>query len=232
MSDKILIVEDEVRIVRTLRLYLEQAGFVVTAVHDGTQAIPAFRQERPSLILLDLNLPGQDGLDICRTLRRFGNVPIIMLTARTEEMDRLIGLELGADDYISKPFSPREVVARVRAVLRRTQGSLANSDLLQAGALQLDVAAYRAWIDEQLLDLTQTEFELLATLMRHKGRVLSRSQLLEAVQGGAHEELERTIDQHIKNLRRKLKDVVGDLPVINTIYGVGYRLDEVEYRHA
>ena len=232
MSDKILIVEDEVRIVRTLRLYLEQAGFVVTAVHDGTQAIPAFRQERPSLILLDLNLPGQDGLDICRTLRRFGNVPIIMLTARTEEMDRLIGLELGADDYISKPFSPREVVARVRAVLRRTQGSLANSDLLQAGALQLDVAAYRAWIDEQLLDLTQTEFELLATLMRHKGRVLSRSQLLEAVQGGAHEELERAIDQHIKNLRRKLKDVVGDLPVINTIYGVGYRLDEVEYRHA
>ena len=232
MSDKILIVEDEVRIVRTLRLYLEQAGFVVTAVHDGTQAIPAFRQERPSLILLDLNLPGQDGLDICRPLRRFGNVPIIMLTARTEEMDRLIGLELGADDYISKPFSPREVVARVRAVLRRTQGSLANSDLLQAGALQLDVAAYRAWIDEQLLDLTQTEFELLATLMRHKGRVLSRSQLLEAVQGGAHEELERAIDQHIKNLRRKLKDVVGDLPVINTIYGVGYRLDEVEYRHA
>ena len=204
MSDKILIVEDEVRIVRTLRLYLEQAGFVVTAVHDGTQAIPAFRQERPSLILLDLNLPGQDGLDICRTLRRFGNVPIIMLTARTEEMDRLIGLELGADDYISKPFSPREVVARVRAVLRRTQGSLANSDLLQAGALQLDVAAYRAWIDEQLLDLTQTEFELLATLMRHKGRVLSRSQLLEAVQGGAHEELERAVDQHIKNLRRKL----------------------------
>lgn len=228
MSDKILIVEDEVRIVRTLRLYLEQAGFAVTAVHDGTQAIPAFRHERPSLVLLDLNLPGQDGLDICRTLRRLGNIPIIMLTARTEEMDRLIGLELGADDYISKPFSPREVVARVRAVLRRTQGSLASSDLLQAGMLQLDVAAYRAWIGGQLLDLTQTEFELLATLMRHKGRVLSRGQLLEAVQGGVCEELERAVDQHIKNLRRKLKDVVGDLPVITTIYGVGYRLDEVE----
>jgi two-component system alkaline phosphatase synthesis response regulator PhoP len=232
MSDKILIVEDEVRIVRTLRLYLEQAGFTVTAVHDGSQAIPAFRQERPSLVLLDLNLPGQDGLDICRSLRRLGNVPIIMLTARTEEMDRLIGLELGADDYISKPFSPREVVARVRAVLRRTQGSLASAETLQAGAIQLDLAAYRVWLDGQLVDLTQTEFELLATLIRHKGRVLSRAQLLEAVQGVAHEELERAIDQHIKNVRRKLKDIVGDLPIINTIYGVGYRLDEVELPHA
>ena len=232
MSEKILIVEDEVRIVRTLRLYLEQAGFAVTAVHDGTQAVPAFRQERPSLVLLDLNLPGQDGLDICRSLRRLGNVPIIMLTARTEEMDRLIGLELGADDYISKPFSPREVVARVRAVLRRTRGSLANTEILQAGALQLDLAAYRVWIDGKLLDVTQTEFELVATLMRHKGRVLSRVQLLEAVQGVAHEELERAIDQHIKNVRRKLKEAVGDIPIIQTIYGVGYRLDEVELPHA
>jgi DNA-binding response OmpR family regulator len=232
MSEKILIVEDEVRIVRTLRLYLEQAGFAVTAVHDGTQAVPAFRQERPSLVLLDLNLPGQDGLDICRSLRRLGNVPIIMLTARTEEMDRLIGLELGADDYISKPFSPREVVARVRAVLRRTRGGLANAETLQAGALQLDLAAYRVWIGGQLLDVTQTEFELMATLMRHKGRVLSRVQLLEAVQGVAHEEFERAIDQHIKNVRRKLKEAVGDIPIIQTIYGVGYRLDEVELPHA
>ena len=228
MSDKILIVEDEVRIVRTLRLYLEQAGFAVTAVHDGAQAIPAFRQERPSLVLLDLNLPGQDGLDVCRSLRRLGDVPIIMLTARTEEMDRLIGLELGADDYISKPFSPREVVARVRAVLRRTQGQLTNSPLLQAGALQIDLAAYRAWAAGRLLDLTQTEFELLATLMRHKGHVMSRAQLLEAVQGVAFEELERAIDQHIKNVRRKLKEALGDVAIITTIYGVGYRLDEVE----
>ncbi|MCA9955529.1 MAG: response regulator transcription factor [Anaerolineales bacterium] len=232
MSDKILIVEDEVRIVRTLRLYLEQAGFAVTAVHDGAQAIPAFRQERPSLVLLDLNLPGQDGLDVCRSLRRLGDVPIIMLTARTEEMDRLIGLELGADDYISKPFSPREVVARVRAVLRRTQGHLINSPLLQAGALQIDLAAYRAWAAGRLLDLTQTEFELLATLMRHKGHVMSRAQLLEAVQGVAFEELERAIDQHIKNVRRKLKEALGDVAIITTIYGVGYRLDEVELPHA
>ena len=232
MSDKILIVEDEVRIVRTLRLYLEQAGFAVTAVHDGAQAVPAFRQERPSLVLLDLNLPGQDGLDICRSLRRLGDVPIIMLTARTEEMDRLIGLELGADDYISKPFSPREVVARVRAVLRRTQGGLTNANLLQAGALKLDLAAYRVWLDGQLVDLTQMEFELLATLMRHKGHVLSRAQLLQALQGVAHEELERAIDQHIKNVRRKLKETVGDVTIISTIYGVGYRLDEVELPHA
>ncbi|MCP4416650.1 MAG: response regulator transcription factor [Chloroflexi bacterium] len=232
MSEKILIVEDEVRIVRTLRLYLEQAGFVVTAVHDGAQAIPAFRQERPSLVLLDLNLPGQDGLDICRSLRRAGNVPIIMLTARTEEMDRLIGLELGADDYISKPFSPREVVARVRAVLRRTHGSMANADILQAGMLQLNLAAYRVWVDGHLLDLTQTEFELLATLMRSKGRVLSRAQLLQAIQGVAFEEFERAIDQHIKNVRRKLKEKVGDVAIINTIYGVGYRLDEVDLPHA
>ena len=232
MSDKILIVEDEVRIVRTLRLYLEQAGFAVTAVHDGAQAVPAFRQERPSLVLLDLNLPGQDGLDICRSLRRLGDVPIIMLTARTEEMDRLIGLELGADDYISKPFSPREVVARVRAVLRRAQGGLTNANLLQAGVLKLDLAAYRVWLDGQLVDLTQMEFELLATLMRHKGHVLSRAQLLQALQGVAHEELERAIDQHIKNVRRKLKETVGDVAIISTIYGVGYRLDEVELPHA
>lgn len=232
MSDKILIVEDEVRIVRTLRLYLEQAGFAVTAVHSGSEAIPAFRQERPSLVLLDLNLPGQDGLDVCRSLRRLGDVPIIMLTARTEEMDRLIGLELGADDYISKPFSPREVVARVRAVLRRTQGQLTTHQTLQAGVLQIDLAAYRAWAAGRLLDLTQTEFELLATLMRHKGHVMSRAQLLEAVQGVAFEELERAIDQHIKNVRRKLKEAVGDVAIITTIYGVGYRLDEVELPHA
>lgn len=232
MSDKILIVEDEVRIVRTLKLYLEQAGFAVTAVHNGTQAVAAFRQERPSLVLLDLNLPGQDGLDVCRSLRRLGNVPIIMLTARTEEMDKLIGLELGADDYISKPFSPREVVARVRAVLRRTQGSMAQAETLQAGLLQLDLAAHRAWINGRLLDFTQTEFELLATLMRHKGRVLSRAQLLQAAQGVAGEEFERAVDQHIKNVRRKLKEAVGDVAIINTIYGVGYRLDEVEPPHA
>ncbi|MCB8966445.1 MAG: response regulator transcription factor [Ardenticatenaceae bacterium] len=227
MADKILIVEDEVRIARTLRLYLEQAGFSVTAVHDGLHALPAFRQERPSLVLLDLNLPGLDGLDVCRTLRREGNVPIIMVTARTEEMDRLIGLELGADDYVVKPFSPREVVARIRAVLRRTQGATSTADTVRAGDLLLDLAGRRAWLGDHLLLLTQSEFEILAVLVQHKERVLSRAQLLEAAQGIAHEEFARTIDQHIKNLRRKMKDAVGDVPIIQTIYGVGYRLDEV-----
>lgn len=230
MADKILIVEDEVRITRTLRLYLEQAGFAVAAVHDGLQALPAFRQERPSLVLLDLNLPGQDGLDVCRALRREGNVPIIMVTARTEEMDRLIGLELGADDYVVKPFSPREVVARVRAVLRRTQGASSSVDTVRAGDLLLDLAGHRAWLGDQLLLLTQSEFEILVALVQHKERVLSRAQLLEAAQGIAYEELARSVDQHIKNLRRKMKDVVGDVPIIQTIYGVGYRLDEVALR--
>jgi two-component system alkaline phosphatase synthesis response regulator PhoP len=227
MTEKILIIEDEARIVRTLRLYLEQAGFAVCAVHDGAQAIPAFRQERPSLILLDLNLPGQDGLDICRALRRAGNVPIIMVTARTEEMDRLIGLELGADDYISKPFSPREVVARVRAVLRRVHGDNEMADTIRAGALWLDLAGHRVWLGADLLTLTQTEYGILVTLVRHQGRVLSRAQLLQAIQGVADEGWERNIDQHIKNLRRKMKAIVGEMPIIHTIYGVGYRLDEV-----
>ncbi len=224
---KILIIEDETRIVRTLRLYLEQAGFAVSAVYDGTQAVAAFRRERPSLLLLDLNLPGQDGLDVCRTVRREADIPIIMVTARTEEMDRLIGLELGADDYIVKPFSPREVVARVRAVLRRAAHGSTHADMARAGDLLLDLAGHRAWFDDYLLNLTQTEFEILAALVRNCGRVLSRLQLLQATQGVAHDGFERTIDQHIKNIRRKLKEKAGDVSIIETVYGVGYRLDSI-----
>ncbi|MCP5096258.1 MAG: response regulator transcription factor [Chloroflexi bacterium] len=224
---KILIVEDEQRIVRTLRLYLEQAGFAVCAVMDGSRALDVFRRERPSLLLLDLNLPGQDGLDICRTVRQEANIPIIMVTARTEEMDRLIGLELGADDYIVKPFSPREVVARVRAVLRRANADTTNNDTVRAGELLLDLAGHRAWLDDHLLKLTQTEYDILAVLTRNSGRVLSRLQLLEATQGVAYDGYERTIDQHIKNIRRKLKEKAGDVSIIETIYGVGYRLDPV-----
>ena len=228
MQEKILIVEDEARIVRTLRLYLEQAGFSVSAVSDGRQAIPAYQKEHPSLVLLDLNLPQVDGLDICRALRRLNDVPIIMITARIEETDRLIGLELGADDYISKPFSPREVVARVRAVLRRSTNKQSASDKLHAGALLVDKAGYRVWLGSQTLSLTQSEFDILTALVQHKGRVLSRLQLLNATQGVVFEGFERTIDQHIKNLRRKIKDVIGKTPVIDTVYGVGYRLDDVE----
>ena len=227
MSDKILIIEDEARLVRTLRLYLEQAGFAVTAVHDGAQAIPAFRSERPVLILLDLNLPGKDGLDVCRALRRDSDVPIIMITARIDEADRLIGLELGADDYVVKPFSPREVVARVRAVLRRAGSGRGTDDIIRAGDLLLDLAAYRAWLGEQLLALTQSEFELLNALARHAGRVMSRSRLLDEMPGVAYEGFERSIDQHVKNLRRKMREVAGSVEIIETVYGVGYRLEPV-----
>ncbi|PID85289.1 MAG: DNA-binding response regulator [Chloroflexi bacterium] len=227
MTDKILIVEDEARIIRTLCLYLEQAGFSVCAVEDGGRAVEVFRKERPLLILLDLNLPGKDGLDICRELRRESNVPIIMLTARTEEMDRLIGLELGADDYIVKPFSPREVVARVRAVLRRVNSDSAEPDTLRAGDLFLDCGSRRVWLGDDDLSLTQSEFDILTALIRHQGRVLSRLQILEETQGVAYNGFERTIDQHVKNLRRKLRQSVGDTAIIQTVYGVGYRLDEV-----
>jgi DNA-binding response OmpR family regulator len=222
---KILIVEDEPQIVRTLRLYLEQAGFAVAAVYNGVEAIPAFRQERPDLILLDLNLPGQDGIDVCRALRRESAVPIIMVTARSDEADRLIGLELGADDYILKPFSPREVVARIRAVLRRVSGSLVDVDVLRAGELLVDTSAYRTWLGERSLQLTQSEFEILLALVRHAGHVLARSQLLEETQGIAYEGYERSIDQHIKNLRRKIRKVGGSPDIIQTVYGVGYRLE-------
>ena len=228
MPEKILIVEDEARIVRTLSLYLEKAGYEVTAVSDGKRAIPTFQKEKPGLVLLDLNLPHMDGLDICREMRRLHDVPIIMLTARIEETDRLIGLELGADDYITKPFSPREVVARIRAVLRRSQSSNTQSDTLRAGALLIDLAGYRVWLSDHQLSLTQSEFDILAALTENKGRVLSRQQLLDATQGIAFEGFERTIDQHVKNLRKKIKTAVGDTPVIDTVYGAGYRLDSVE----
>ena len=222
---KILIIEDEPQIVRTLRLYLEQAGYATAAIYDGAQAIPAYRQERPDLVLLDLNLPGQDGIDVCRALRRESAVPIIMVTARSDETDRLIGLELGADDYVVKPFSPREVVARVRAVLRRVAGPLADVDVVRAGELLIDTAAYRAWLSGQPLSLTQSEFEILLALARHEGHVLNRTQLLEETQGIAYEGYERSIDQHIKNLRNKLGKAGGSAALIQTVYGVGYRLE-------
>lgn len=231
MAQRILIVEDEHQIARLVRLYLEEAGFEVQTIYDGAQAVPAFRHDRPDLIILDLNLPNMDGLDICRIIRRESDIPIIILTARTEEADRLIGLEMGADDYVVKPFSPREVVARVRAVLRRASSvSSGEERALALGNLTLDLAGYRAAIGDHTLSLTVSEFEILASLARNAGRVLSRLQLLEETQGVAYEGYERTIDQHIKNLRRKLEDESGQPRIIHTIHGVGYRLDPVEGR--
>lgn len=228
MSQKILIIEDEQQIARLVRLYLEEAGFQAAEVRDGSQAIYAFRHEQPDLVILDLNLPGMDGLDVCRALHRESDVPVIMVTARSEEADRLIGLEIGADDYIVKPFSPREVVARVRAVLRRTSRSQSPPELVRVGSLTLDLAGYRATVGEQTLTLTPSEFEILSALARNAGRVLTRLQLLDETQGVAYEGYERTIDQHIKNLRRKMEDEAGQARLIHTIHGVGYRLDPVE----
>jgi len=226
MAKKILIVEDEKKLVTLLKAYLEQAGFAVVATSDGQQALTMFRYEKPALVLLDLNLPGMDGLDVCRALRKESAVPIIMVTARVEETDRLIGLELGADDYISKPFSPREVVARVRAVLRRAEGEPTRAETLVAGDLTLDLTKHSARLKQRELELTPTEFDLLAVLMQNPGRAFTRLQLLDRVQGEAFDGYERTIDAHIKNLRQKIERDPKNPQYILTVFGVGYKFAE------
>jgi DNA-binding response OmpR family regulator len=223
VADKILLVEDEARISRTVRLYLEQAGFAVVVVDDGVMAIPAFRRERPQLIILDLMLPNIDGWEVCRQLRQASGVPIIMLTARNEETDRIVGLELGADDYITKPFSPREVVARVRAVLRRTQGQVRASAILRVGDVTADLDTYSASIGDQSLELTRYEFRILAALMAQPQWVLTRLQLLDQLGETSFTGYERIVDQHIKNLRTKLGDDARNPRYIATVYGVGYK---------
>ncbi len=229
MADKILVVEDEAQITRTLRLYLEQAGCQVVIVADGALAMPAFRHEKPDLVILDLHLPHVDGWEICRQIRREADTPIIMLTARSEESDKLIGLELGADDYVTKPFSPREVAARVRVVLRRSRGQVQPPPILRADTLILDLDGHTAQLATQPLDLTPTEFEILAALMHRPGQVFTRLQLVEAAQGLAYEGYERVIDQHIKNLRAKLGDDARAPHFLETVFGVGYRLS-AEFR--
>jgi len=223
MTQKILVVDDEAEIVRLVRAYLERAGFAVVTASEGRQALAVFRHERPNLVVLDLNLPGMDGLDVCRALRRDSDVSIIMLTARIEETDRLIGLELGADDYIVKPFSPREVVARVRTVLRRSEGTPVRPEVISSAGVTLDLAQRAASLNGQALDLTTMEFDLLALLVQHPGQVFTRLQLLERTQGAVYEGYERTIDVHIKNLRKKLGDDSQEPRFIETIRGVGYR---------
>jgi two-component system alkaline phosphatase synthesis response regulator PhoP len=226
MSKRILIVDDEPKIVRVLRGYLETAGFQVIAAYDGTEALAAFRNEAPDLIVLDLMLPEVDGLDVARAIRRESDVPIIMLTARVDEADRLIGLELGADDYVTKPFSPREVVARVRAVLRRAGGSEPTSRVLAAGDVTLDLDKRRATISGRPVELTPTEFDLLATLVENPGRVFSRMQLLDKIQGYTYEGYERTVDAHVKNLRQKIEEDPKHPDYILTVYGLGYKFAE------
>jgi len=221
----ILVVDDEPEIVRLVRDYLENAGFAVIGAADGAEALRAARRHHPDLVVLDLNLPGLDGLDVARSLRRERETPIIMLTARTEEVDRVAGLELGADDYVTKPFSPREIVARVRAVLRRTDASRATGARISVGdAITLDVDRMQATVDGRRVELTATEFQLLAHMARQPGRVFTRAQLLDVVHGVAVDSYERAIDAHVKNIRRKIEADPRSPRHLQTVFGVGYRI--------
>ena len=219
---RVLVVDDESKIVRLARDYLEHAGFEVSVAHDGRSAIQATRLEKPDLVVLDLGLPDIDGLDVTRHLRRESEVPIIMLTARGDEADRVAGLELGADDYVTKPFSPRELVARVRAVLRRGERP-EPEQIVRALDLSLDLGTMRVSVGERPVELTPTEFQLLTALARQPGRVFTRSQLLDAIHGVAFDSYERAIDAHVKNIRRKIEPKPAEPRYLLTVYGVGYR---------
>ncbi|MGB5750387.1 MAG: response regulator [Desulfobacterales bacterium] len=221
----ILIVEDEPKIAKLIGDYLEKAGFKTVRLERGDKVIPFIKRDRPDLILLDIMLPGMEGTDVCREIRKFANIPIIMITARVEEIDRLIGLELGADDYICKPFSPREVVARVKAVLRRAFPKPDAKKRLTAGLLTLEEDAHQVLIGSQNLDLTPSEFGLLRAFMSYPERVFSRSELLDKVQGYQFEGYDRTIDSHVKNLRKKIAVIIPDKEIISTVYGIGYKFN-------
>jgi two-component system alkaline phosphatase synthesis response regulator PhoP len=220
---QILVVDDEPKIAEICRDYLERAGFKVISAGNGADALAIARTQQPDLVVLDLGLPKMDGLDVTRVLRKHSNVPIIMLTARVEESDKLRGLELGADDYLTKPFSPRELVARVRAVFRRTDIGPGQSDIIRAGDITLDVPRMQAKVANRSIELTSTEFELLAMMMRQPGRVFTRGQLLDGVRGERVESFDRAIDAHIKNLRRKLEPDPRNPRYVLTVYGVGYK---------
>jgi DNA-binding response OmpR family regulator len=226
MNELVLVVDDEQKIVKIARDYLEQSGFRVLAASDGKLALAVARHDRPDLIVLDLMLPGMDGLDVCRTLRRESDVPIIMLTARAEEADRLIGLELGADDYIVKPFSPRELVARVRALLRRAQGKVTSPSRIRVGDLEVDLEGHRVSRGGQAIKLTPLEFSILAILAQRPGQTFTRAQLLDRLHGVAYGGIDRSIDAHVKNLRRKLGEDPVEPHFIRTVYGVGYQFSD------
>jgi len=223
---RILVIDDDADIRRLVRDYLEHAGFEAFVAADGTAAAALVASHRPDLVVLDLGLPGVDGLDVARSLRRTSEVPIIMLTARADESDRLVGLELGADDYVTKPFSPKELVARVRAVLRRTDAAGTPAEIVRAGDLELDVPRMRTTVAGRRVELTPTEFEILTTLARQPGRVFTRAQLLDAVHGVAFESYERAIDAHVKNIRRKIETDPRDPRRLQTVFGVGYRVSD------
>lgn len=224
---RVYIVEDERKLAELLRDYLLQEGFTVSIIDRGDNAVSQVRAKPPDAVLLDLRLPGKDGMSVCREIRTFSNVPILMITARVDEIDRLLGLELGADDYICKPFSPREVVARVKAVLRRTSSNQP-MEKITIGPILLDKTNHKAAIKGEQIHLTPIEFDLLAVLMSQPGRVFSRNDLVYQIQGYDFEGYERTVDTHIKNLRKKLSKALPGQKVIHTIYSVGYSFDYSE----
>lgn len=222
----ILIVEDEPKIAQLLVDYLERDDFVVSVLHKGTEAVDTIKTSTPDLVILDLMLPGKDGLSICREVRQFSNLPIMILTAKVDEIDRLIGLEIGADDYVCKPFSPREVVARVRTILRRTQLPVPTVDenSIRYREIMLEIDKYECTVSDERVELTPVEFRLLRGLMERPGRVFSRDQLMDLCYADERVVSDRTIDTHIKNLRKKL-EAHADRVLIHSIYGVGYKID-------
>ncbi|HYN89055.1 MAG TPA: response regulator transcription factor [Ardenticatenaceae bacterium] len=222
MAKTVLMVDDQPNIRSLVEMYLTQEGFRVVTATNGREALFLARQEKPDLIVLDLMMPEMNGYDFMHAHRKESDTPVIILTAKIEEHDRVLGLELGADDYVVKPFSPRELAARVRAVLRRAERE-PEGTLLRAGDVSLDEEAHRVWVENQPVELTRTEFELLAVMMRSPGRVFSRAELLDRLQGGAIEGYERTIDVHIRNLRAKIEADSRQPRYVETVYGVGYR---------
>ena len=228
-NKRILVVDDDMGIVRLVRAYLEQEGFIVLTAFDGKTAVQTIRSEKPDLVVLDLMLPGHDGWEVTRIVRNdqnHSNLPIIMLTARVEDTDKIVGLELGADDYVTKPFNPREVVARVKSVLRRTQNGEVpkQARVLQIRELLMDLGRHEVMLAGDTIELTQTEFKLLEHMMENPGYAFTRSELIENGLGYDYEGMERTLDSHIKNLRKKIEEDVKNPTYIQTVYGVGYRL--------
>lgn len=228
MSKKILVVDDEPQILKVLIAYLEKAGYQVFSASDGVAAISTFHKEHPDFLILDLNLPGMDGLEVCKAIRRDSNIPILMLTARVEEADKLIGLELGADDYVIKPFSPREVVARVKTIMRRAASETVQPELITVGDLAIDMEQHTVQRAGVSIDLTPTEFDILVALAKQPKRVFTRLQIMEQAQGDAFEGYERTIDAHIKNIRLKLEPNPKKPIYIQTVFGIGYKLEVQE----
>jgi DNA-binding response OmpR family regulator len=223
LHQSVFIVDDDVKITKLLKSYFDREGFVTYLAHEGSDAVQAIREKKPDIVILDLMLPGMDGWEICRKLRKESDVPIVMLTARDEETDRVIGLEMGADDYVAKPFSPREVVARAKAILRRAQKAVVKTEPIREGDLLIDVERHLVKKGNAVLDLTPTEFKILELLATNAGRVFSRLQIVERVQGYAFDGYDRTVDVHMKNLRRKVEDDPKEPRYILTVYGIGYR---------